>query len=192
MRSTPTPAEIFRTVKFSEMPPPRLAITRPSNAWRRSFSPSFTRTMTRTVSPGSKAGMSARRPSLAAAAKRSIVTPSAPSRRTVEIPPSLVMIPGPQVGPALAGEPLRLFLPPCLDLGMIARPQHLGHLEPPVHGRPGIAGRAQQPVVVRVAAGRLVIAERSGQQPYHRIDHAEGGRLAAAQDEVAHRNLLGR
>jgi len=38
-RSTPTPAETFRTVKFSLMPPPRLAMTMPSNAWSRSLSP---------------------------------------------------------------------------------------------------------------------------------------------------------
>ena len=53
MRSTPTPAETFRTVKFSLIPPPRFAITMPSNACTRSLSRSRTRNMTRIVSPGS-------------------------------------------------------------------------------------------------------------------------------------------
>src|SRR6266566_3743694 len=63
IRSTPTPAEILRTVNVSLMPPPRRAMQIPSNACRRSFSPSRTRTMTRTVSPGAKAGISVFRPS---------------------------------------------------------------------------------------------------------------------------------
>src|SRR6266853_2373687 len=63
MRSTPTPAEIFRTVNVSLMPPPRRAMHTPSNACTRSFSPSRTRTITRSVSPGSKVGRSVRRPS---------------------------------------------------------------------------------------------------------------------------------
>ena len=41
MRSTPTPLEILRTVKVSLTPLPRRAMQTPSNAWMRSFSPSF-------------------------------------------------------------------------------------------------------------------------------------------------------
>src|SRR5205823_2795243 len=55
IRSTPTPAEMLRTVNVSLMPPPRRPMHTPSNACRRSLSPSRTRTITRTVSPGSKA-----------------------------------------------------------------------------------------------------------------------------------------
>src|SRR5690349_23926574 len=47
IRSTPTPAEIFRTVNVSLTPPPRRPMHTPSNAWSRSLSPSRTRTMTR-------------------------------------------------------------------------------------------------------------------------------------------------
>src|SRR6266545_1240173 len=72
IRSTPTPAEILRTVKVSLMPPPRRAMQIPSNACSRSFSPSRTRTMTRTVSPGAKAGMSVFRPSRSTALSFSI------------------------------------------------------------------------------------------------------------------------
>src|SRR5437016_12528636 len=70
IRSTPTPAEIFRTVKVSLMPPPRRAMQIPSNACRRSFSPSRTRTMTRTVSPGAKAGILSRRFSITTCSSR--------------------------------------------------------------------------------------------------------------------------
>src|SRR5882762_9317122 len=74
MRSTPTPAEIFRTVNVSLIPPPRRAMQIPSNACSRSFSPSRTRTITRTVSPGAKAGMSVLRPSRWTALSFSIPT----------------------------------------------------------------------------------------------------------------------
>src|SRR5947207_13288607 len=60
MRSTPMPLEILRTVKDSLTPLPRRAMHTPSNAWRRSLSPSFTRTLTRSVSPARKAGTSVR------------------------------------------------------------------------------------------------------------------------------------
>src|SRR2546430_1857484 len=73
IRSTPTPAEILRTVKVSLMPPPRRAMQMPSNACRRSFSPSRTRTMTRSVSPGAKAGISVFRPSRSTALSFSII-----------------------------------------------------------------------------------------------------------------------
>src|SRR6266540_3628093 len=73
IRSTPTPAEILRTVNVSLMPPPRRAMQMPSNAWRRSLSPSRTRTITRTVSPGSNAGMLVLSPSRSIALSRFIV-----------------------------------------------------------------------------------------------------------------------
>jgi hypothetical protein len=72
IRSTPTPADIFRTVNISLIPPPRLAMQRPSKAWSRSLSPSRTRTITLMVSPGLNAGMSVRKPSWATAASLSI------------------------------------------------------------------------------------------------------------------------
>ena len=58
--STPTPFEIFRTVKDSLTPLPRRAMHTPSNAWIRSLSPSFTRTSTRSVSPARNGGRSLR------------------------------------------------------------------------------------------------------------------------------------
>ena len=61
MRSTPMPPETLRTVNVALTPLPRRAMHTPSNACRRSFSPSFTRTFTRSVSPARKAGTSERR-----------------------------------------------------------------------------------------------------------------------------------
>src|SRR5205809_3522837 len=80
MRSTPTPAEILRTVNVSSMPPPRRAMHTPSNACSRSFSPSRTRTITRTVSPGLKAVTLALSPSRRISLMRSIRIPSMPLR----------------------------------------------------------------------------------------------------------------
>src|SRR5262245_52082954 len=56
MRSTPMPYDVFRTVNISRLEPPERPSTVPSNTWMRSLSPSTTRTWTRTVSPGLKAG----------------------------------------------------------------------------------------------------------------------------------------
>src|SRR5690348_9871161 len=60
MRSTPTPLETFRMANVSFTPLPRRAMQMPSNAWRRSLSPSLTRTATRSVSPGRNGGISVR------------------------------------------------------------------------------------------------------------------------------------
>src|SRR2546429_235263 len=54
IRSTPTPAEIFPTVKVALIPPPRRALHPPSNPCNRPLVSSPARTITRTVSPGSK------------------------------------------------------------------------------------------------------------------------------------------
>src|ERR1700749_607377 len=55
MRSTPWPKLILRTVKLACAPEVFL-ITTPSNACRRSLSPSLILTCTRTLSPGLKLG----------------------------------------------------------------------------------------------------------------------------------------
>src|ERR1700680_4156369 len=64
MRSMPTPKLTRRTVKVAPEARPFFEITTPSNACRRSFSfspsPSFKRTLTRTVSPGRNSGRSLR------------------------------------------------------------------------------------------------------------------------------------
>src|SRR6267378_1312441 len=64
MRSMPTPKLTRRTVKVAPEARPFFEITTPSNACRRSFtfspSPSWSRTFTRTVSPGRNSGRSLR------------------------------------------------------------------------------------------------------------------------------------
>src|SRR3954451_8377723 len=124
--------------------------------------------MTRTVSPGSNAGMSVRMPSRATSANRSMVGPSAPAgawcdRAANKLlclahPVIPTLVPGPQVGPPIAGEPLGLRFAPGGDPGMIPREQHVGDGQPAVLGRPGVARRTQESIVVRVRAGRLVVA----------------------------------
>src|SRR2546425_9202395 len=174
MRSTPTPAETLRTVKVSLIPPPRRAMQMPSNAWRRSFSPSRTRTITRTVSPGSNAGMFVFKPSRSIALNRSI--PSA----------SLFLgMPGPQVGPALARQPLGFPRAPRRDLLVVATQQYRGHVHPAIARRPRVARRGEQPVVVRIGRGGLVVAERARQAAHHGVDHAQRRRLAPRQHEIA-------
>src|SRR5208283_1095373 len=61
--STPTPKDIFRTIKVSRTPLPLRAITTPSKGWSRSLSPSTTLTYILTVSPILKAGTSLLKPS---------------------------------------------------------------------------------------------------------------------------------
>src|ERR1041385_205561 len=84
MRSTPTPAEILRTVNVALIPAPRRPMQIPSNACSRSLSPSRTRTITRTVSPGSNAGMLVLSPSRSTA--RSLFISLTHRRRDAETP----------------------------------------------------------------------------------------------------------
>src|SRR5690606_13366607 len=72
---------------------------------------------------------------------------------------------GPQVGPPFGGEPLRFSPAPGGDGRVVAGAEDRRHFPAPVLRGPGPARRAQEPVVVRVAAGGLVVAERAGQQP---------------------------
>src|SRR3989454_4848190 len=123
IRSTPTPAEILRTVNVALIPAPRRPMHTPSNACRRSLSPSRTRTITRTVSPGAKAGRSVRSPSRSIALSRCIRSSS-------------FLIPGPQVGPPLAGQALGFRRPPRRDLFVVAAQQYRRHVQAAIAGRP--------------------------------------------------------
>src|SRR5439155_7560804 len=177
IRSTPTPAEIFRTVKVALIPPPRRAMHTPSNACSRSLSPSRTRTITRTVSPGSKA-------------VRFVLSPSRSIARNRSIPSPSILVSGPQIWPPLARQSLGFGRAPPRDLLVIAAQQYRRHIHSAIARRPRVAGRREEPVVVRVCRGRLVVAERAGQQAHHRIEHAQRGRLATRQHEIADRQLF--
>src|SRR5437762_4170908 len=128
MRSTPTPAEILRTVKVALIPAPRRPMHTPSNACSRSLSPSRTRTMTRTVSPGSNAGRLVLRPSRSTALSRSIRSPS-------------ILISAPQIGPPLACQPLGLRRPPGRDLLVVTAQQYRRDIHSAIARRPRVARR---------------------------------------------------
>src|SRR5690606_36083741 len=186
-------------VKVSPRPPPRRAITTPSNAWRRVFSPSLTRTITLTVSPASNFGMSVRSPSRATCSISSSPIGTSFSR-VCAFPASglraaIVALRGrerlPQVGPAFPGESLRLLLPPRGDGRVIPREQDPGHLVTANLSGSGVTGRTEQPIVMRVGACRLVIADGPRQQPDHGVDHAQCRRLTARQHEISDRYLFG-
>src|SRR2546428_6672876 len=120
--STPTPAEIFRTVKEELTLPPRRAITIPSKTWILSFSPSRTFTCTRTVSPTEKtAGFS--RSSRASTNFTQSMTHLPLALR--KFPARFLRILGrrrsDQVGPFQLRDLRRSPLPPSTDLGVIAR-----------------------------------------------------------------------
>src|SRR5437763_5160336 len=174
MRSTPTPAEILRTVKVALIPAPRRPMHTPSNACSRSLSPSRTRTMTRTVSPGSNAGRLVLRPSRSTALSRSIRSPS-------------ILISAPQIGPPLACQPLGLRRPPGRDLLVVTAQQYRRDIHSAIARRPRVARRGEQPVVMRVARRRFVIAQRAGEQPHYGVEHAQRGRLASGHHGGAER-----
>src|SRR5437870_3761856 len=177
MRSTPTPAEILRTVKVALIPAPRRAMHTPSNACSRSLSPSRTRTITRTVSPGSKAGRLVFKPSRSIALSRSI-------------PSSSFLKSRPKIGPPLARQPLGRRRAPRRDLRVIAAQQYPRYVQSAIARWARVARRGEQPVVVRVRGGRLVVPERARQQPHDRVDHAQRRRLAPGQHEITERQLL--
>src|SRR2546425_4658121 len=191
MRSTPTPAEIFRTVKVALMPAPRRAIHTPSNACSRSLSPSRTRTMTRTVSPGSNAGRSVRNPSRSTALNRSIACSLSPSVRPWVASCALFFQPlRPQIGPPLARDALDFRRAPLRNLVVIAAQQYRRDIQSAIAERPGVARRRQHSVVVRVRRGRLVVAQGPREQPHHGVDDAQRRRLSARERSEEHTSEL--
>ncbi len=62
---------------------------------------------------------------------------------------------------------------------MIARRQNLGHPPAAVKGRARVVGRIEETRVERVALDGIEVTHHSRQQPGHRIEHAQGGRLAS-------------
>src|SRR6266571_4296483 len=149
MRSTPTPAEILRTVNVSLIPAPRRPRQTPSKACSRSLSPSRTRTITRTVSPGWNAGRLVFSPSRSIALSRSIASSLC------------VQIFHPQIGPPLPRQSLGLRLAPGGDLRVVAAQQYRRHIQSAIARGSRVARRGEQPVVVRVRGRRLVVPERA-------------------------------
>ena len=118
MRSTPTPAETFRTVKFSLMPPPRLAMT------QRPRTPGAAPCRLRGPAPSPGRCRPARMQECPCASPHGPPLPIAPSSNPPRPCGACVnhvlrrfyRRAGPQIGPPLARQPLRLRLPPRRDL----------------------------------------------------------------------------
>src|SRR5215213_9013708 len=73
---------------------------------------------------------------------------------------------------------------------MITRQEYLGNRMSAILWRPRVAGRGQPALPERVAERALVVAHRAGEQAHGGIDDGERSGLAAAQNEVAERELL--
>src|SRR5260370_22908485 len=95
-------------------------MTMPSKIWIRSRVPSTTLACTFTVSPGIKVGTFLR---LDSASSRLMTLDTAYKDITLDPPLPLVVE---QVGAATARPFRRPATPPALDLGVVARAQHLG------------------------------------------------------------------
>src|SRR5687767_5779668 len=96
----------------------------PSKACRRSFSPSFTRTFTRTVSPARNGGISERSHSFCVSANSCIYTDLI---FFVDRLGNLTLIPFPR-------KPLPLLLAPFGYLGVVTGEENIGDLVAPVLG----------------------------------------------------------
>src|SRR5712692_883649 len=144
MRSTPCPNDTLRTVKDARVPPRCRPMTTPSKIWMRSLSPSRTLTCTLTVSPDFIAGRS-----VSCDCSTSSMTPMFHGSftqvdRSALLPDSVT--PGDELAQDLAFLFVQLggrqeiraprqrprhglaFAPPP-NLGVIARQQHIGHLQ---------------------------------------------------------------
>src|SRR5215208_2603517 len=135
VRSTPTPYEMRRTVKVARPPSPRLRMTMPSKSCVRSFSPSTTRTCTRTVSPGTKPWRSflSCPASTSRIASMTVVLQIVGGLPPLESLQHLRLVgrqPGPreEVRPSPPREPQRLAPAPPRDPRVVARQQHRRHL----------------------------------------------------------------
>src|SRR5712691_9211067 len=131
MRSTPCPNDTLRTVNDARVPPRCSPITTPSKIWMRSLSPSRTFTCTRTVSPALIAGRSA-----SCVFSTSSIAPISRSfklsqqRGFLFVEDRAVQ----QIGTPRQRAAQRLALAPAANLRVVARQQHVGHLQRPFGG----------------------------------------------------------
>ena len=97
-----------------------------------------------------------------------------------------------QVGPPLLGAFEGLLAAPLGDLGVVAGQEDLRDLS--CRERPPDActgGTPAEAFAEGIVLGGLLVAQRPGQQPDHRVDDDHGGQLAAVEDVVANGDLLG-
>ena len=74
--------------------------------------------------------------------------------------------------------------------GVVARPQHLGHLPPAELGRTGVLGVLEQALGERLVVRRFGVAHHAGHEPGDDLEHRHGRDLAAAEHVVADRQLV--
>src|SRR5947199_396037 len=74
--------------------------------------------------------------------------------------------------------------PPLGDSRVVAREQHLGHVNPPEDRGPGIAGVVQTAARERLALERFRL-QSPLQQSYRRVHHGQRRQLSAGDDKVA-------
>src|SRR4029453_5722217 len=181
VRSTPTPYEMRRTVKDARPPSPRLRMTTPSKSCVRSFSPSTTRTCTRTGSPGVKPW-------------RPFLSFPASTTRTASMPFVLQIVGGlppfesfhqrplgrrepglrEEVRPLPPRHPERLAPAPSRDPRVIAGQQHRRHTRPHELLGPRVLRRLEEPARERLARGCLLASQRPRQEPGYRIGDHQG------------------
>src|SRR5579871_6522315 len=173
MRSTPWPKLTLRTVTVSPMPLLCLAMTVPSNACSRSFSPSLIFTCTRMVSPGRKSGC---------ALSRLFFTMTLVNSALFIRFAFLYKLAAQQIGP----NPRRFFerglKSPLPDLLVITAQQNFRRLPPAKFSGPRILRTIEQAVFTeRFSHGRLRIPQNSFAQARDHIHHHRRRQLAAAQ-----------
>src|SRR5579872_6320284 len=194
IRSTPCPKLTFRTVMLSPIPVLLRAMTVPSNACRRSLSPSLIFTCTRMVSPGRNTGRSARLFFCVYFVNNAFCM-------TISLISYLTLAPGPgspavdQVRPQPLGFRPRRLPPEPPDLFVIAVQQHFRRLPAAKLRRPRPVRTIQQPRAVpatleRLERRRAFIAQHPRQQPRHRIDDHRRRQFSAAQYVIPDRYLV--
>src|SRR6266849_1003542 len=173
-----------RTVEASLAPLPRQPMTMPSKIWIRSRVPSTTLACTFTVSPGIKVGTFFRWDS---ASSRLMTLDTAYKDITLDPPLPLVVE---QVGAAMARPFRRLGAAPALDLGVVARAQHVGDGMSLELRRPGVVGVLEKLLVEGFVLWRFFGPQHPGDQPADGVDHDHGGEFATCLHVVADRDLL--
>src|SRR5439155_3246543 len=178
-----------RTVKVSFKPRPRLPITTPVKIWMRSLSPSTTLVCTRTVSPTPTSTGFLRncfdsiRSSMAWFIKADLecwrsgaVESRSPTTAQDSATPSIhYSVLFQQIPSALFRPLLRLFQSPFFNLGVIAGEQHFRNFHPAKLGRPRVLRVLQQTATELFVVRTLIVAQRAGQQPRHRVDDHHRG-----------------
>src|SRR5690606_4273825 len=161
----------------------------PSNACRRSRSPSTMRTWMRSVSPGAKSGIDFFSARLAAVAASNcwilFIALSFPFLLRSRFGRPRREISRPQIRPPLRRRFLRLLASPAADHLVMAGKQNLRHPASLPVGGPRVMRVFEQTRLETLLVEPLGRAQHTRQEPYHRIDQRDCRGLAARQHEIA-------